>query len=133
MSDQRLSASRTGSYGGPSVWPYFLRSTLRASRVRNSPSAELGLQVGRNLLEGAGDSEEHSAGLGRSCRCPAHDEDVDPVTHLRGSQRCADVGAVCLFEEVGVDLELVDDELAGPLTDADPSDRGSCAGRCPQM
>src|SRR5262249_31489795 len=93
--------------------------------------AEGGLQVGAVFLEGPGEAEDDGAGLAALAAPLDVDEHVDPAAHLGGGQRGADGVAVPFLGEVGVALQAVDEELAGPLPEADAGDGGLAAAGAP--
>ena len=65
------------------LWPNFLRSTIRASRVRKPGVSEGRLEVGPKLLEGSGQAEQDGAGLAELAAALDVDEHVDPARPCR--------------------------------------------------
>ena len=114
------------------LWPYFFRSTMRASRVRKPPSRRAGSRSGRNSFRARARPSDDGARLAVLAAALDVDEDVDPAGHLGGRERGADVGPLDLEREVGVDFQAVDQELAGALRGSGRGRRPSCAGRCPR-
>ena len=115
------------------LWPYFFRSTFRASRVRKPPSRRAGFEVGAELLQGPGQAQDDGARLAVLAAALDVDEDVDPARHLGGVERGADVDPLDLQREVGIDFEVVDQELAGPFADPDAGDGGLAPAGAPDV
>ena len=106
------------------LWPYFLRSTMRASRVSKPCSRSFASRSGRNSLR-ARASPSMTAPDWLSLPLPR----TLTKTSMRPPisvtwQRFADVFLLDDQGEVLLGIQIVDDELAGPLADPDPRDRG---------
>ena len=87
MAGVTISASRTGSCARAFLWPYFLRSTTRESRVRKpsffSGAAQVRLVIGQRL----GEAVAHRAGL--AGKAAAGDGDGQVILRRGGWRRRA--------------------------------------------
>ncbi len=82
--------------------------------------AEAGFEVGADSLR-AGPGRALRHGLTVLAAPIDVDKHVDPAAHL-GALRGARTSSLDFEREIGVDVQVVDDELAGPFTDADAGD-----------
>ena len=87
---------------------------MRASRVRKPLSRRLRLEVGAELLQGAGQAQRDGAGLAVLAAATDVDEDVEPAAHLGARHRGANVVALDLEREIDVDVQVLTTNLPVP-------------------